>query len=558
MIDVDRLNLGVLGQARTRHPHSTSRWASACLALAVLCGAFLIGTVWWTGAVPQMVFGHDVMVLLEGGWKWKWGFIPHQDFYSPFGALTFLLIAIGIDLSGSLAHAIPTATSVVALIAFTFASYAAFTRLHPLIALLATIVIVATAVAPHELRFGSDVWSYAAIYNRWGYSLLGAAMLIIAVRPLRPQRWTDWCDGIVVGSCIVLLIFLKISYGLLSLALLIGFVPIRVRGRRYWLAALIGVVVWLSLFGVMLNWGFLQLLEDLRIASEARAGLSPMALLHWMFTLRYELLAIALLAVIWCFTGAIARGKLLLWRVFESLWIFGVVAGSAGAILMSNSPLGSLNESPILGLGALVLLDGIIRDLSHESPQPSESFRRKAFLLGSFSLALVIAVPGTGRNLISVAKAAQFKHSGASLSQAETFRAGPLQGLQISGFGGDPPLPTTYVGKVKDGLHLLARTGNSHRPVVAFDFANPFNVARGVRPSRTAPVAWQLNFLFSEESAPPVHRVIDGSDVIMWPRQFGDGNQENLAVIRAHYGAYLDEHYRFAGESQQWRVYVPR
>jgi hypothetical protein len=557
MIDVEGFKIRLPWHGPTRLFHSSSRLESVCLALAVICCALLIGTVWWTGAVPQMAFGHDVMVLLDGGWKWKWGFTPHQDFYSPFGALTFLLVAIGIDLSGSLVHAIPTATSVVALIALTFAVYAAFTRLHPLIALLATIVIVATAVAPHELRFASDVWSYAAIYNRWGYSLFGAAMLIIAVRPTRPQRWKALCDGIVVGSCIVLLMFLKISYGLLSLVLLAGLVPVRPRERDYWLAAFMSGVAWLSFFGLMLNWGFLQLLEDLRIASEARAGLSPTALLHWTLTLRYELLAIALLALIWCVTGTIA-GRKLFQRVVESAWIFGAFAGSAGAILMSNSPLGSLNESPILGLGALVFLGGIMRDLGHEGPQVLNSFRRKALLLGGISLALVVVLPATGRNLVSVAKAAQFKHRSASLSQAETFGAGSLQGLQISGFGGDPPLPTTYVGKVKDGLHLLARTGNSQRPVAAFDFANPFNIARGVRPSRTAPVAWQLDFLFSRETAPPARRVIDSSDVIMWPKQFGDGNQENLAVIRHHYGAYLNEHYRLAGESQQWWVYVPK
>ena len=160
-----------------------ARLTAICIASAVVICVVLIGTVWWTGAVPQMVFGHDMMVLLDGGWKWKAGFTPHMDFYSPFGAVTFLLVAIGIDLSGSLVHAIPTATCVVAVVALPLAAYAAFTRLHPLIALAAVIIVVASAVAPHSLRYGSEAWSYAAIYNRWAYALYAVVMLIVAVRP---------------------------------------------------------------------------------------------------------------------------------------------------------------------------------------------------------------------------------------------------------------------------------------------------------------------------------------------------------------------------------------
>jgi hypothetical protein len=109
-----------------------------------------------------------------------------------------------------------------------------------------------------------------------------------------------------------------------------------------------------------------------------------------------------------------------------------------------------------------------------------------------------------------------------------------------------------------DGIRLLNRIGRADDTVAALDFSNPFNVARGVPPSRTAPTAWQLGFVYTRRSAPSADRVFNGRDVIMIAKRFGDGNQANLVVLRQLYGSYLDKHYRIAGESQQWQALVPR
>jgi hypothetical protein len=257
-----------------RHP----KW------VALLCGALCTGLiicVWTTGAVPQVVFGHDVMVLLDGGWKWKWGFVPHTDYYSPFGALTFLLVALGIDVSGSMVHALAAATCLVAAFALPLGLYAAFSRLHPAAAFAAVILLIAAAVTPHELRFGSEAWSYAAVYNRWAYALFGIAVLVIAVPPRTHWRWSEWTDGAIAGACVALLIFLKISYGLLAVAIFIGFAPFQLRKLGYWAgAAAIGAFVVL-VFGILLRWGYPMLLTDMKIASQARHGLGVSALHEW-------------------------------------------------------------------------------------------------------------------------------------------------------------------------------------------------------------------------------------------------------------------------------------
>src|SRR5215469_3542387 len=47
------------------------------------------------GAVPTFVDGHDNFFLLENGWRALHGFRPHLDFWSPWGPVTFLLVALG-------------------------------------------------------------------------------------------------------------------------------------------------------------------------------------------------------------------------------------------------------------------------------------------------------------------------------------------------------------------------------------------------------------------------------------------------------------------------------
>lgn len=528
---------------------------------ALVCSGLIL-CVWWTGAVPQVVFGHDVMVLLDGGWKWKWGFVPHTDYYSPFGALTFLLVAFGIDLSGSMAQALPAATCLVALFALPLAIYAAFTRLQPIAACAAVIVLIAAAVAPHELRFASEVFSYAAVYNRWAYALFGVGLLVVAVPPASGWRGTDWIDGAIAAACAALLIFLKISYGLLAAAIFVGFAPFRPRKLGYWAGAVLAVASVLLLFGILLRWGFPMLLADMKIASRARHGLGLAQLIEWARSLRPDLTAMTVLAGLWCLSGLVFACAGMFRRALDAVLLLGCFALAASAILMTNSPLGSLRESPITALGAVVFLSGILADCWSGAGTLRTSAPQLAMRAGSSAiaaaLALLVVMPVTGRNIKSVMEAREFKAAGRSLTPLEIFGSGPLQDLQIVGFGGDPPLPTTYVGKVNDGLELLARTGNSARPVAALEFANPFNVARAVKPSRTAPTVWQLGFVFSETSAPALERVFDGEDVIMIPARFGDGNQDNLAVIRHHYGAYLDAHYVLAGESQQWQLLVPK
>ena len=597
------------------------------LVTAAICLAMLL-TVWWTGPLPQMLFGHDMMFLLDGGWKWHWGYRPHVDYYSPFGAVSYLLVGAGIGLSGGLPNAMPAAVCVFALTFLPVCLYVAFSRFNVIAAAAATVVLLAMVLAPHVMKFGSGGWSYATVYNRWAYLLFCILLMTVTFRP-REWRWADALDGLIAATCVCLAMMLKISYGLLAVMLFALAMVLRPRTLRFWAAALAGAVVWFVVFGLLLRWTYAQMLGDIGIASQSRAGLGPAGLVQWGLFLYPELGLVVVLALIAFAFGWITRTDGVLPELRQlALVLFGFAA-CAAAIEMSNSPLGTTRENPVLSLGAIVLAGtiarrspnhgtnisrrmvaisgwvalllctvfplvvrwwsehsgaaatGLLRVVADSSRFAPRDLRILAaagaawfivahvivwrpatarVLAVAFAVvtAALVVLPVFSRNISGLYLAAKFKSEGSRLSPAETFQTGPLRGQQISAFGGDPPLPTTYVEKIQDGVDLLSRTGNSHRSVVGFDFSNAFDVTRGVKANRTGPTCWQLGFVYSPTAAPAAERVINLEDAVMFPKIFGDGNQHNLAVLMAHYGSFLEQHFEPAGESIHWRLFVPK
>jgi hypothetical protein len=595
------------------------------IACAILC-TLLIACRWYAGPLPQIIFGHDMMVLLEGGWKWKWGIIPHRDFYSPFGALNYALVAWGSTLGGGMVNALPAAVCLVALCTLPAILYAAFTRMPVAVASLAVLVIMAETLAPNGLRFSSVDWTYAFVYNRWAYSLFCIALVVIALPLSKSSKCKESLDGSIVTACVVTSILVKISYGLLLGAVFLGYVLVRRRRLSYYGGAFVGALVLVGVFGILLHWSFGGLLRDMSLAAHARSGLGRATFAKSALYLYPELSAVLMLAGL-CITTETYFCLDSSWRSLgRILFLFGCSAFCAVAIVASNSPLGSQRESPVLSICSLILLASILNNcrtgmkpsptrawtgirmpvvflataaiflgvipflarLATPAPSASPSgalslapvirqfggfllageallcsagwialiviVKRRRAIAIAFGLALVLltAAPATARNLQGLFQATLFRVDGRSLPADQVFGSGGLAGMQVAAYGGDPPLPTSYVGKVKDGLDLLERTGNAKKTLAVLDFSDPFDVVRGVRPAKGTPTCWQLDFVISHELAPPPEQVFEGVETVLLPKQFGGGNQEDTKVLLHHYGGYLASHFVTAAQSRQW------
>jgi len=563
--------------------------------------------------VPQIIFGHDLMLALDGGWKWHWGIRPHVDYYSPSGVVSYLLIDLGLRVSGGMAQALPAAICLFAALLLPASLYVSFSRMPPPIAAMTTLVMIAAVLAPHQLRFPSHAFTYATIYNRWGYGLLCVALLAITSSSLRSSKAKETVDGALAATCVLILLFLKISFGVLAILLFVSWLFVRRRLTEYYLAAVVAGGIWLAIFGFLLHWNFGNFGADMLIALGAREGLKIAGVFESAVFLYPEICLLVVLAFLWCVRGGWGLGQSLRRRLLEGSLFLGCYAGLASAVILTNSPLGNLRESPLLSVAALFFLGGIFARIEEGEPSPKAGLELKArilpglvvvllslllcfgFLLkanrtGLMSLALLaggwwvttllrkdasrlypplsrsfavvtallIFFPVLGRNATSMAQAGIWKLQEKSFPSDQVFADGPLAGIMIKAFGGDPPLPTTYVGKVYEGLALLEATGNSRTTVNALEFSNPFNVVRGVRPSRTGPTAWQLHILYSCEIAPPPERVFSQGEPVLLPKQFGDADQRNIEALFNHYGEYLHRHFHPPIDSEQWWLYIPK
>lgn len=589
----------------------------AMLCLAMFASLLMIAASWWAGPIPQLTAGHDLIGLLEGAWKWKWGIVPHHDYYSPFGVLITALIFLGLKMTGSLLLAMPAAICAFAIFILPVCVYLTFTRLPPVVAMIATVSLMATCLAPHLLKLSSEDLGYACIYNRWAYDVFLVALLAITgVSRCATQR-NEAMDGLIAGLFIAIGIFLKISYGLLSITAFFGYILFIRRKPVYYAGAFAGFVLGTLACGFLIKWDYAAFLQNMTLAAHARSGLGISGMRKEFFFLYAGIAMLFALALIACVIPRLFdldKSRRNGWRIMA---LAGGCVFYSVAIIMSNAPGGYLPESPVLNIGSLVILGEIIQ-LCRLKPDATITLRPPkldnlaelemagllllvplAFILQIFpygghlfardfallALALFIwrlgayllqkyphsgqdavivcscvmtccmVLPVVMRNIEGISVTMGYKIHGVTLGDDEVFQSGNLKGLQIQDMGGEPIIPTTYIGKALDGLDLINRTGNSGKSVEAFDFSNPFNIAQGIKSPAGCPTCWHLNVLFSEKAAPDVGQVFNGVEVVMLPKIFGATDQGTRDVLQRLYGGYLRAHFKLAGESDQWWIW---
>ena len=527
------------------------------LSSALVC-VLLIVVVKNTGPLPQIRFGRDLIYLLDGAWKLKWTALPQTEYYSPVGSLAFLSVAIAMDLGGSIVKAPMLAMCAFGIVLLPMALSAAFRRLQPVMAWLAVLVIMATAMAPHVAGFSSDAWSYAAFYERWQQALFCTLILLVAAAPPnRPPR-SEAIDGAIAGIVITALIFLNIALGVLALVIWIAFgITSRRHLFHYMAAAIVGLFVGLIILA-LLKWNMPNLLTALSLEVRAWRDRDAGTFLERLLKLAPGLSLIALLTGLWCGSGVLTSKGGLFERLIEAVVFFICVSMAAVFIAMTRQHVGEVTDSAILGVAALILLTRIIA-AQRNRDAPDRPFSQGGGLLIAIAaiVTLFLAIPQTSRNLYAVIKAAVWKSQGRTLPAGQVFQNGPLQSLEIEFFGGNPPTPTSYVGTVMDGLALLARTNNNNKTVIALDYSNPFNLVRGTKPSAALSIAGPADCVYPEAALPPAQAVFNGQDVVLVPKWTRRGDDKLLRLLD-HYRSYLADHYFPAGESQQWQLLLPK
>ena len=433
-----------------RTDESRSGWLTLCffIALVSICASIAL-----IGAVPTFIAGHDNFFLLENGWRALQGLRPHLDFWSPWGPLTFLLVALGLKLSHSSPNGLAYGSAIFSLVVGLWTYLLGRFRLAPVPRALLSLYAVVLACSPHAIGSSPTSLSPAMIYNRYGYALL-LPLLVESFQRREPVvRSAELSGGFSTGIALALTLFLKASYFLVGLGLLVTSFIFWYPSIRRFLGASAGFAT-ITLLGLgYLRFDPAAMLHGLRLGAAARAqSLSLLTPMHSIASELVPLLCALALAVSASFLKP--RFPELLGELH--LPLTAVIISIADVALLSTNQ----QSSGLPLLGALAIL--IANRLTH--PQNASS-NKHDFALPYSTTVLMLAgllfCPEFSLDALALPIAALYKIRPPAACDAR-FAESRVSDLILCNLSGLNPLQrgsngSAYTAYVNDGVALLRR-----------------------------------------------------------------------------------------------------
>jgi len=508
-----------------------------------LAFGLLIATVCYIGVVPVREYAYDLVFFLDNGWRVFNGQRPHVDFSSPWGPVTFLVVASGLKLANGTAQGVAYGTALVGLFIGLWAYRLMLRRMGWAPAALAGIALTALCIAPRSLGLPIVATSYAMLYNRWGYALLSLVTLeCFPSRRVEENRALDFSSGLSPGVAIAILLFLKVSYFLVSIGLLVFSLLLwrhTTRRRLVGLAIGAGVVsltlLWYEHFAVH------SILTDLQMAAHARSqALSPGALFMAPFShLQEGFLLFSALALVVAFADTSLGAR----RRWRPVLLALVIYGAGLALLLTNA---QESEFPLNATFGLILLSYL---LSQEFPL-SASY---AATLSLFAL-LVFAPPiATDLATVGVGVWKAVRPPQADCSRVPVGGLVPLVMCESSNLNSIRANGRALAAYLTDGVDLLHQHLRKGETVTTFDYYNPFSFALARTPARGG-VAAAHNYVFNDRFHPTADAYFGDADVVMFPKIPAPPPEAHARLVKI-YGEALESRFRLAAESSRWRLY---
>ena len=505
------------------------------LLLVSLCVAvFVLG-------VPRLViYGHDVFVALDGAWRVLNGQRPQVDFFAQMGPVCYLIHAAGITLAGGDARGLGYGTAMVAIVLAAWSFLLLRGRMASIPCILACVTLVLLAVAPFPL--GMEPWytSFSMKHNRYGFALTGLVFLECFLPSLsaegsgRKQLGGAFSSGL---ACAVLL-FLKISYGLVALVLIAASVVLR-PGR---LLRIAGAFSGLACFALpMLAWLRFDLAALAREYGSLTAAQRPhftAPIILWRLYLdRFEILPVLLLALLTALLPGVARRRAI------TLVSAAVLAVAGSTLLVLGNT--QARDHPLIMVLALLLVNELTAVL-RPGAQP------QAAVLLSFGL-LAIAIPGAlDASGLALGLWSKLRLPASDYGfHAEHLRALRFADVSDGRFRNDNG--QAFVRYTEEGMDLVRACGRPDESVRGLGMSNPFSFALLRRPPRGGAVALAPTDV-SPDNVPPLKMLVGNADLLLLPK-FPASDRETLALILSKHPQLLSKDYARTAESPDWELY---
>ncbi|UPU34322.1 hypothetical protein M1B72_12765 [Geomonas paludis] len=526
---------------------SSSRGDNHHLLLFLLFLVGICAAAVYTGAVPTRKFGHDIFFLLDNGWRVVTGQRPHLDYTSPWGPLSFLVVAAGLAVSRFSVDAIGYGNAMFAFAVGIWGYRICRDTVPAWARLLLCLYLALLVVSPYSLGWGALNSSHAMFYNRYGYALLGVLMIEALPRggDLPDGDWL--LGGVSTGAVTALCLFLKANYFAAAILLIGASLLWRPFGKRRLAGIAAGFFLVSLAFLAYLQFDAGAILRDLDIAAGARSKSFSYAEVFRKFTLNtLSLLFVLLLTTQSARAKGEGKGTRRLAGVLLGCFVFAVDM----LLLCSNQQYSELPLTAIYSLWVVIDLGVWSRN------NPGGEARRSS--VGVKSTLLI----GTVFILVS------FFSQLAGLAYGVMQKAHPSGGASVTRFI-EPRLKEmllyddeaephsnghAYVESVNDGTLLLRQSSAPSEKVLTMDMMNPFPYALGRPAPKGGMAAIAYNYTFSDSHRPSDARFFGDTDIVMVPKQPAAPGRMNAGLMRIYTPA-LQARFRLAAESNQWYLY---
>jgi hypothetical protein len=381
-------------------------------------------------------------------------------------------------------------------------------------------------------------------HNRYGYALTALVLLESFLPRDESSRKHEFGGGLSTGLACALLMFLKISYGLVALTFAAISLPLRSSARVGLAGMAAGFTAFTLPMMVYLRFDLTALMREYRLLAAVHGStLNPYIAAMRLYIDRYEIAPVVLLvALVSLLPWIPVRRKLTLVAV-----VLMVVCAGDLLLLTNTQPFGL----PLLGAAALLLLN--------EVTGPVPAGQAPALVTPLLAMGLLIAGIPMCVDAAGVAMAIEDK--ALSRTPGYRFHEGALASIEFIDcawpFSGPFCEPNdngqNFVRYTEEGIALVQANSHPDESVRGMGMSNPFSFALQRPPSHGGAVNLSATNI-SRTAMPPEKMLLGDVDLILQPK-FPASERNTLAAILDAYPELLGTEYRQVAESPNWILY---
>jgi hypothetical protein len=483
----------------------------------------------------------DLFVILDGAYRIAAGQVPNQDFHTPLGPFAYYLSAAGYALSGTLGGAMPTAMAAITLALALPMVHILSSRLHPFIAIPYGLFLLLILAVPINLGEAVTSLSFAKFYNRIGWAALGA-LLVMYLRPESVDRRQEMLDALCVTALTVLMLYTKLSYGVVALAFLLFMLTDRL--QRRWAFTALAITIVTTLIIELIWQSSLAHLADLRLALDVGGRLRG----TWGQITDHFLVNLTDYVLLGLFAGIALRRT----RSFRDLLFYGFCAVAGFLIINQNFQAWGIIT---LHAAAAVAAETILRAADHQAEDDQDSWSMTA---GAKLLFLALVLP----TILHCFVALSLHSAAASMKAGNAVSLPNLEQVRVANLWtwSDYDAAIAYQDKLREGFDTLSALDPKPGRIFVLDLANPFSMTLNAPPARGDAPWLQWDRTLGRTAYVPAESLLADVQIVMEPKPADnpDAAKGPLSQLQALYGPYIAAQFGLAGETRHWKLHRRR